>query len=246
MSFLSNVWNWATGKSLTANLAKTAALGFLLNKVTSSINKSNQTEQPDRGARVQLRASTENSVPVLYGSAYVGGMVTDAAITNSNQTMWFCITLCEKTGNLIDTTPSVISLNEVYWNTFRLNFQSDGITAESVTDEDGNTSTDIAGLVKVYFFNGGSTSPANITTEVAGNTANAYDLFPNWTSSHTMNDLVFALVRVDYSREKKITGLADMKFKLSNTMKDPGDCLNDYMTNTRYGAGIPSAEINIT
>jgi hypothetical protein len=23
----------------------------------------------------------------------------------------------------------------------------------------------------------------------------------------------------------------------------PGDCLNDYMRNTRYGAGIPDAEI---
>jgi hypothetical protein len=30
---------------------------------------------------------------------------------------------------------------------------------------------------------------------------------------------------------------------MKNTMTLPGDVLYDYMTNTRYGAGIPEAEI---
>ena len=72
----------------------------------------------------------------------------------------------------------------------------------------------------------------------------AYNLFPQWTDAHTMNQLVFALVRIDYNKDKNSTGLGNLQFKLSNTMSMPGDCLYDYMTNTRYGAGIPPEEIN--
>jgi hypothetical protein len=35
-----------------------------------------------------------------------------------------------------------------------------------------------------------------------------------------------------------------MRFKIQNSMTLPGDCIYDYMTNTRYGAGIDPAEIN--
>jgi hypothetical protein len=58
-----------------------------------------------------------------------------------------------------------------------------------------------------------------------------------------MEDLIFVLVRVDYNREKNITGLADMLFHVTNSMMLPGDCVYDYLTNTRFGAGISSADI---
>jgi hypothetical protein len=58
-----------------------------------------------------------------------------------------------------------------------------------------------------------------------------------------MNDLIFAVVKVDYNREKNVTGIGDLLFHVDNTMKLPGDVLYDYMTNTRYGAGITATEI---
>jgi hypothetical protein len=73
----------------------------------------------------------------------------------------------------------------------------------------------------------------------------AYALMPNWGTDHTMNDLVFALVRVDYNKEKNVTGLGTIDFKMKNTMTQSGDVLYDYMTNTRYGAGIDPAEIYV-
>jgi hypothetical protein len=66
---------------------------------------------------------------------------------------------------------------------------------------------------------------------------------PNWTANHDMTNLVFAIVKITYNKEKNVTGLGDMKFVLENSMSEPGDCLYDYMTNTRYGAGIASTEI---
>jgi hypothetical protein len=58
-----------------------------------------------------------------------------------------------------------------------------------------------------------------------------------------MSSLVFALVRVEYNKERNVTSLGDIQFKLTNTLSQPGDVVNDYMKNTRYGAGIPDTEI---
>jgi hypothetical protein len=58
-----------------------------------------------------------------------------------------------------------------------------------------------------------------------------------------MDKLAFALVRVEYNKEKSVTSLGEIEFKMNNTMFEPGDCVYDYMTNTRYGAGIPESEI---
>jgi 1-deoxy-D-xylulose 5-phosphate reductoisomerase len=58
-----------------------------------------------------------------------------------------------------------------------------------------------------------------------------------------MNNLVFAIVEVTYNKTKNVTSLPNMSFAIQNSMTMPGDCLWDYMTNTRYGAGIPASEI---
>jgi len=185
---------------------------------------------------------------VVYGTAFVKGIITDAWLTADKTTMWYCVTICEKTGNtnLGSGAASVLSFEEIYLNESLIAFQSDGITVASITDANGNTSTDPAGLIKIYCFNNGSTSPVVPTGYVNGGLSSAYSLMPNWTVNHTMNSLVFALVKIEYSKEKNVTSLGEIEFKIKNTMTQPGDCLYDYMTNTRYGAGIPSAEIYLS
>lgn len=236
------------------NIAKTIALGVILNQTQKSINKQNSkpdtanTTQPDRFVREQLSPDTKHAIPVVYGTAFVKGVITDAWLTADKTTMWYCVTICEKTGNtnLGAGAASVLSFEEIYLNESLITFQSDGITVASITDANGNTSTDPAGLIKIYCFNNGSTSPVVPTGYVNGGLSSAYSLMPNWTVNHTMSGLVFALVKVEYSKEKNVTSLGEIEFKIKNTMTQPGDCLYDYMTNTRYGAGIPSAEIYLS
>ena len=244
------LWQGFTGPGTGAAIARATALALLLRQVTDSVNKDNQkpdtatSQRPDPGVREQVNPDPEHAIPIVYGQAFLGGIVTDAVLTNNNQTMWYCITICEQTGPLISGSPSQISVEEIYWNENRILLRPDGITAASYIDEDGVTVTDIDGLVRFYFYSGGSTSPVNHSRYNAGNLQPAYDLFPNWTTNHTMNDLVFCLVRVDYNKEKSITGLDNLEFKIKNTMTLPGDVLYDYMTNARYGACIPPEEIN--
>lgn len=246
----SSALNWLGSNSVGSNLARTALTGYALRQVTNSINKDNEAAQNttakiDPGVRLQVDPDTEYRVPVVYGEAVLGGAVTDAVLTNGNLTMWYCLTICEKTGltNLGAGTQSTFAFKDIYWDDARLVFQTDGITVAGYIDKSGYYCQDFNGKIKIYCFDGGSTSQTNITNYSLAATVNAYDVMPNWTANHAMSNLVFALVRVDYDATAGVKGLGKVKFRMVNSMNQPGDVLYDYMTNTRYGAGIPAAEI---
>jgi len=248
---LGSAWSALTGSGVAAGIAKAAALGFLLKEVTSSINKENSRPEtannpttPDQGVRLQVNPDTTHSVPIVYGDAYLGGILTDARISADNQTMYYCYVLSERTGILLsDSSQSIMSFADIYWDNKKITFQSDGITVASFTDDAGNVDTNPAGLISIYCFNNGSSSPVVPVGYTNGSLLSAYGVMPDWTSAHTMDELVFAIVKITYSAEKSVTGIGDVNFKLTNNMTQPGDCLYDYMTNTRYGAGIDPTEI---
>jgi hypothetical protein len=240
-----SVGGFLSSNSIGSNIAKTALYGYALNRLTKSIQKESDIDnQPDPGRQIVLDPDTKNSIPVAYGDTYVSGIVTDAWMATNNKAMWVCLTLSEKTGNLIDGTPSQLTFKEVYRDGLRLDFEPDGNTVDIAYDDAGNSTNDLKGYIKVYPFVNGSNSPTKFYTEPNGNTNPAYNIFPNWTANDAMSGLVFALVYIQYRPKNNITGIGEWKFRLNNTMKQPGDVLYDYMTNTRYGAGIPAAEIN--
>lgn len=254
MSFLSGVLSFGKkalgflgGNSIASTLARTAILGYAVNKLSKSALKENDlgnTNNIDKGVRLQIKPDAEAKIPVLYGSAFFGGNITDAAMTNANKTMWYCLVLSEKTGSKYsDSSNTGYVFEDVYWNQQRIVFQSDGITADYTVDRSGTIDRSLSGLVKVYLYAGSGSSgqgPNGYTATVP----DADTLFPNWTSStHPMDDLVFALVKVDYSREKNVTGIGQMLFHVESDMRKPGDVIYDYLTSTVYGSGIATAEI---
>ena len=68
---------------------------------------------------------------------------------------------------------------------------------------------------------------------------------PNWTTAHTADELVFAIVEVTYNKAVGVTGLGTLQFDVSNPIYQPGDAIKDYMINARYGAGINSTIITV-
>lgn len=237
-------FNFFTGPSIGASLAKTAITGYALKKVTNSINKDNaRKSRADAGSRVQVNPDTEQKIPVVYGSAILGGSVTDAVLSPDNKTMWFVITLCEQTGALLsNNAASKISFEKFYWNDLEILFQANGVTVSALRDSTGAVDNSINGLVEIYCYSGNSSLGVK-PQGFSGAIPDAREVVPNWTDNHTMNDLIFAVVEVSYNKEKNITNLGNINFKLTNTMTQPGDCLFDYMTNPRYGAGLDPAEI---
>jgi hypothetical protein len=259
MSFLDNIvsigkstWGFLTGGSAAGNIVSTILTGFALNQISRSMSKSNdnrqnsvaQAQQADSGNKLQLSPATENRIPVVYGRATVAGVITDAKMSADNQKMTLCLTISEVTGTKIsDSLASSLLFEDVYINGNRVVFKNDGITTFYMIDADGNVDRSIDGLIKVYCYNNGSGSPTIPDNYVSGNPTAAYNVMPGWTSNHTMSNLVFAIVEVTYNRSKNLTTIPQFNFKIKNSMTLPGDCLYDYMTNTRYGAGIDPAEI---
>ena len=191
----------------------------------------------DRGVRVQIAPATENKIPIVYGTAYQQGTITDARISDSNQKMTYVLALSEKTAT------GSWTMGDIYWNDQRLVFKSSNTsTVDYSITSDGANNTNLKDLVKIYAWAGGSTS----TNQIWGPTpaVAAYDVIPNTTSTYNMSDLVFAVVELTYNADKGVTGLPTMTFQLTNSLKNPGEVWYDYMTSTRYGAGFTATDVN--
>ena len=247
---------------LLVRTAVTALISYALNR---TISRNQQQTGLDAGSRQMLSPATNHKIPVLYGSAFMGGAITDAVLLNNGtnyNVMWTCLTISETTGKLFSTSAdAAYTFNKCFRNTDQVIFKSDGITVNNTKDSDGNTDDSMAGLIKIYMYDGSGASAdqlAPAATSCVGNTSptlsavNAWDatMFPNWVApvgtvpNDRMSDLVFALVRVEYNRDKNVTSIGDYQFNVSNSMTDGGDVIFDYMTNTRYGAGVRLAEIS--
>jgi len=258
MSFLDGIKNFGNkaksffkGNQTASTLVTTAALAYLVFKLNRNVNKDNDIDEVaniDEGVRLQLPPATDHKIPVLYGTAFFGGIITDAQMTNNNKTMTYCLTLSETTQHkLSDSSGSTYTFKDVYLNDQRLVFKSDGFTVDYTVDRGGNFDRSISGLVKVYCYAGGSSSPSIPTGYTNASYPNAYSVMPNWGSStHLMSNLLFAVVEVNYNREQGLTQLGNLEFEIENDMKKPGDVLFDYMTNTTYGAGIHEDYIDQT
>lgn len=255
MSFLDSILSagktavgFLSGDSIGSSLARTALSAYALNRVMRSQQKANNVNNSrtiTKTTRLSLAPNTEHKIPVVYGQATLSGAVTDARLVNG-ATMWFCVTICERTGKLDlgQGADSTFQFQDAYWNDNRLIFREDGVTVSGYYDRNGVLNTEIDGLISVYFYGGGSGIPVSHTNYPGTHTQPAYSLMPEWTTQYAMSELVFALVRVDFSTEFNVKGIENMKFTVKNSMNKPGDCLYDMMTNTRYGAGIDPAEIN--
>lgn len=256
MSFLDDIVDFAGGvvdflggNSIGANLAKSALLGWGVRQLQDNVTPQNvtstnpdaattaQSPLPDKGVRLQVSPSPDQKIPIVYGTAQLGGIITDAALASGNQILYVVFTLCEVTGNkLSDSTASAFSIENIYVNDQRVVFDVDDQTLAYTLDRDGNIDNNWQGLVKFYNFVDGSANPENGSTD-------AWDIMPAWTNQYTMDKLVFSIMRITYNPEKGLDKIPTVRYQVSNSMDMPGDCIYDYLTNTRYGAGIPAAEI---
>jgi len=232
------------GSAGVAFVTSAIALGLAI--VTSRVlglgGGSGGTAQ-DPGVRIQFPPATTNKVPVVYGHANTKGVVTDARISNENKTMTYVLALSEK------TQTGTFTVGNIYWNDQLLVFKSGSdshIVASSIDQNGqgaGNTNYD--GLIRIRIYSG-SSAAANQIFPTTGTSVTAYSLLAGSESETTyaMTDLVFAVVQLDYNSEKGTTGLGQLTFELTNSLKNPGLVWYDYMTSERYGAGIPTAQID--
>lgn len=235
-----------------------AALSFAINMVASSIlakqfsNDSNLNstggDQLNPGSRLQIPPAGDNKIPVIYGAAYTGGTITDVSITSDYQNLYYCLALCEVTNTENGGTPDTITFGNVYWGGKRVVFDGTGYVVASLLDEStGLYDYSVAGKLEFYFYRNGSINPTNSSffaygSQVMGNTNLVYQ----WNNTKLMSNCAFVIIKIRYSASANLTGIQQTKFQVTNSRYAPGDCFNDYLFSTRYGAAIPTANINST
>jgi len=103
--------------------------------INGNPNKGNNSAAGSQGGRIQIPPATNNKIPVVYGSAYVNGIITDARLKSlggiNNDTMYYCVVLSEYTNNL--TTPSY-GIESIVWNDLRLTAVDATTNAHKVKD----------------------------------------------------------------------------------------------------------------
>ena len=224
---------------------------FAINLVVSRIIASaatpdSNTQQNNPGNRQQVPPAGSNKLPVVYGSAFVGGVITDLTISNDNQTMYYCLSLAEVTNTQTDSG-DVFTFGNVYWGGKRCVFDgTDQTRVVSLLDEStGESQTNVNGNLFIYLYRNGSYQPTNSTTD-AVTVMSAPDLTYAWDSTKLMSNCAFAIVKIVYNSDAGLTGIQQTRFQLNNPRSAPGDCFSDFLQSTRYGAGIPASQVDST
>ena len=241
------IFHMVAGEMLTEMVA------FAINMVASSILSkvfapdaptNSQQAQPNPGNRQQIPPAGDNKIPVVYGSAYVGGIITDMSISEDNQDIYWVIALSEVTNTESGGTPDNITFGNIYWGGKKVIFGS-GAAVTGLLDESTGETQDITGYMDIWLYSNGSNNPTNTSTS-AIDVMNSTGLVYTWNATKLMSNTVFAIVHVKYNQDRNLISLNQTRFQITNSRTAPGDCFLDYFTSTRYGAAIPVANIDTT
>jgi hypothetical protein len=196
------------------------------------------------GNRQQISPATDNKLPVLYGSAYVGGTVTDLTISEDNQQLYYVLSIAEVTNTNDGQTPDEYTFGDIYFGGKLVTFQGNGYTVASLTDTStGIVDTTVNGRIEFYLYSNGSNSPVN-SPYTAIEVLQASGLVYTWDNTKLMSNCAFAILHLSYSQSANIRGLEATKFQITNPRSSTGDCFYDYLINTRYGCAISANQIN--
>jgi hypothetical protein len=229
-------------------------LAFAINMVVSSVISSlfapdapgaggGTQSQPNPGNRQQAPPAGDNKLPVVYGTAYVGGVITDMSISLDNQDIYWVISLCEVTNSENDESADTFTFGNIYWGGKRIVFEANGYSVAGLYDESTGDTQVIAGYMDVYLYRNGSFTPTN-STKNAVEVMSESNLIYKWDGTKLMTNTVFAIVHMKYSQSRNLVTLNQTRFQVTNVRKVPGDCFQDYLTSARYGAAIPIAQID--
>ncbi len=242
----------AVGSTIFA--ATAFAVNFAASLIVSRVFASMaDTNQGNTSSRQQMPPAADNALPVVYGTASLGGTFVDAALTVNGQNMYYVMALSHKS----DSGQISFDYDNFWYADQKIVFDAvDKTYVSGLVDGEGNTDTTIAGRLRIYLYH--STQAGVITavntTQMPHQIMGGVDLDAavRWPSTgRQMNGLVFAIVTLNYAQSLGVTNLNPITFRMSHTLNStgvakPGDVLYDYLTNTIYGGAVPAAYVNST
>ena len=195
---------------------------------------------PNPGNNQQVAPATDNKLPIVYGSAYVGGIVTDLTITLDNQNLYYVLSICEVTNYGADT----ITFGDIYYGGKKVIFNTTyAYQVDGLLDESTGLTEPINGNINIYLYSNGSNTPVNSSVNAIA-LLQTNGLIYTWDNTKLMSNCAFAILQLTFNPTDNVTALQQTKFQVTNSRYKPGDCFYDYFTNTVYGGAIPIANID--
>lgn len=200
---------------------------------------------PNPGSKQTFPPASDNKLPVIYGTAWTGGSLVDMSITSDNQTMYYVVALSEVTNTENGGSGDTFTFGDIYFGGKKVIFDSTDLTKViSLLDiSTGLSDNTVKDKIYFYLYSNGSDNPVN-TDKTAYQIMTNSSLIYQWDASKNMSNCAFAIVKLVYNQNANITGFQQLKIQLTNSRKAPGDCLNDYLQSSRYGAAISSDNID--
>lgn len=230
------------------------AVNFAVSMLVSRAFADNPEQQQDMGVRQQVPPSAVNAIPVVYGSAYMGGTFVDAVLTTDQKCMYYVLAISSISPNgqfTFDTT-------DMYYGDRKITFAVDDLArVASLTDEAGNVDTKINGNLYIGLYKSNAAgvitavnwfAPSDVMAQTfAGFSIPVDQVWP--ASGRQMYGTAFAIVRLEYNREADATQLKPITFHVNQTLNGtgvakPGDVWYDYITNPVYGGAVDPAFVN--
>jgi hypothetical protein len=235
--------------TITAFAINMVASAVIAKAFTPDVSDNNIGTIPNPGNRQQIPPATDNKLPVIYGSAFVGGTITDLSITEDLQTIYYVLSLAEVTNSENGNTGDIYTFGDIYWAGKKIVFSTVAGEAYKVTglldESSGLIDTGVNGYLEIYLYRNGSNTPTNSAVSAIAVLSNPY-LTYQWNSSKLMSNTAFAVIKIIYSQDAGTTGIQQTRFQINSPRSAPGDCFLDYLTSERYGAAVPLANIDAT
>lgn len=238
----------ATAISMAISMVVSMAISFAVSAVIGGPNAPGGGDASrDPGNRTQIPPATSNKLPIVYGDAWIGGTVIDLSITNNDQTLYYVLALSEVTNTNPGQTADTITFGDIYFGGKKCVFDATKkYQVNALLDEStGESETNVKGKINIYLYSNGSNTPTNsdqTAIQIMSNSSLVY----KWDETKLMTNCAFAILVLTYSVTANIRGLAPTRFQVKNSRHKPGECFSDFLTNTRYGAAIPSGQIDTT
>jgi len=234
---------------LTYAGAMQMAVTFAVSIVASRLFAPNIPQSQQNNIRQQVPPDPTAGIPLVYGDAYTGGRFCDAVLTTDQTSMYYVMVIsCISPNGQFSFDTS-----NFYYQDQIIAFDStDQTKVVSLTDQAGNVDTSISGHLYISLYTSsqtGTITPINTSNQPSAviSTANGIPSGQEWVSSgRQMNGTAFAIVQLVYNANSLgTTALQPVTFHVSHYLNGtgcakPGDVWYDYMTNTVYGAAVPS------
>ena len=214
----------------------------------SSTTDPSSSQPSVSGGRIQLAPATNNQLPIVYGTAYVGPKLIDAIISTDQTTMWYVGALSEVTNTMAGQTPDNFTFGNIYYSGNLVTFDgTDHTKVVSLTNnaDPPQVDTKINGYMNIYLFKNGSSSGVNTSQTAIDILSDAsIPAYSRWSATDTMTHTAFVIIKLVYNQDAGTTNFGQLNVQMTNARTKPGDVMKDYLYNNVYGCAIPLDNIN--